>query len=150
MASQGENIIPFIVRDDENPSDITFQTSDTTWQAYNPWGGYNLYGSIDGGLSDSRASAVSYNRPIITRGGGFAAGPQDFIFGVEYPAIRWLEQNGYNVNYISGVDTARDGAQLLNSQDLPVGRPRRVLVRRPVRQCDGGAGCWCEPGILEW
>ena len=48
--------------------------------------------------------------------GGLAAGPQDFIFGVEYPAIRWLEQNGYNVNYISGVDTARAGAQLLNSQ----------------------------------
>ena len=113
---EGENIIPFIVRDDEHPSDITFQTSDTTWQAYNPWGGYNLYGSIDGGLNDSRASAVSYNRPIITREGGIAAGPQDFIFGVEYPAIRWLEQNGYNVNYISGVDTARDGAQLLNSQ----------------------------------
>ena len=113
---QGENIIPFIVRDDEHPSDITFQTSDTTWQAYNPWGGYNLYGSIDGGLTDSRASAVSYNRPIITREGGIAAGPQDFIFGVEYPAIRWLEENGYNVNYISGVDTARDGAQLLNSK----------------------------------
>ncbi len=44
------------------------------------------------------------------------SGPQDFIFGVEYPAIRWLEQNGYSVNYISGVDTARDGAQLLNSE----------------------------------
>ena len=109
---EGENIIPFIVRDDENPSDITFQTSDTTWQAYNPWGGYNLYTSIDG----ERASAVSYNRPIITREGGMYAGPQDFVFSVEYPTIRWLEQNGYDVNYISGVDTARDGAQLLNSQ----------------------------------
>ena len=65
---------------------------------------------------DSRAYAISYNRPIITRGGGIAAGPQDFVFGVEYPAIRWLEENGYNVNYISGVDTARDGAQLLNSK----------------------------------
>ena len=108
----GENIIPFIVRDDENPSDITFQTSDTTWQAYNAWGGYDLYASIDG----ERASAVSYNRPIVTRGGGLYGGPQDFVFSVEYPTIRWLEQNGYDVNYISGVDTARDGAQLLNSQ----------------------------------
>ena len=92
---EGENIIPFIVRDDENPSDITFQTSDTTWQAYNPWGGYNLYTSIN----SERASAVSYNRPIITREGGMYAGPQDFIFSVEYPTIRWLEQNGYDVNY---------------------------------------------------
>ncbi len=112
----GENMIPFIVRDDEAPSDITFQTSDTTWQAYNWWGGYNFYGGIDEGGRVGRASAVSYNRPIITRDGGFAAGPQDFIFGAEYPAIRWLEQNGYDVNYISGIDTASSGAQLLNSQ----------------------------------
>jgi hypothetical protein len=112
----GRNIIPFIVRDDQNPSDITFQTSDTTWQAYNWWGGYNFYGGIDQAGRIGRSYAVSYNRPIITRDGGFAAGPQDFIFGVEYPAIRWLEQNGYDVNYISGIDTARDGAQLLNSK----------------------------------
>ena len=38
-----QNMIPFIVRNDGTTSDIVFQTSDTTWQAYNPWGGYNLY-----------------------------------------------------------------------------------------------------------
>ncbi|KKC38903.1 hypothetical protein WH87_08100 [Devosia epidermidihirudinis] len=114
--SGGANMIPFIVRDDEAPSDITFQTSDTTWQAYNWWGGYNFYGGIDAGGHAGRASAVSYNRPIITRDGGFSAGPQDFVFGVEYPAIRFLEQNGYDVNYISGIDTAANAAQLLNSK----------------------------------
>ncbi|ODT82135.1 MAG: Mo-co oxidoreductase dimerization domain protein [Pelagibacterium sp. SCN 64-44] len=114
--SGGSNMIPFIVRDDEAPSDITFQTSDTTWQAYNWWGGYNLYGGIDAGGHAGRASAVSYNRPIITRDGGFSAGPQDYIFGAEYAAIRFLEQNGYDVNYISGIDTASTAAQLLNSQ----------------------------------
>ena len=63
----------------------------------------------------SRAAyAVSYNRPIITRGGGIAAGPQDFIFGVEYPAIRWLEQNGYDVSYMSGVDLDRLGTAYPN------------------------------------
>ena len=40
----GENQIPFVVRDDDSHSDIVFQTSDTTWQAYNGWGGANLYG----------------------------------------------------------------------------------------------------------
>jgi hypothetical protein len=112
----GQNMIPFIVRDDEDSSDITFQTSDTTWEAYNWWGGYNLYGGVDDAGRIGRADAVSYNRPIITRDGGFSAGPQDFIFGEEYPAIRWLEQNGYDVNYISGIDTAQNGAQLLNSK----------------------------------
>ena len=104
--SQGRNIIPFIVRDDANASDIIFQTSDTTWQAYNWWGGYNLYGGVAAGGRAGRSSAVSYNRPIITRDGGFASGPQDFIFSVEYPAIRWLERNGYHVKYIAGVDVA--------------------------------------------
>ncbi|MHA6731510.1 DUF4082 domain-containing protein [Devosia sp. A369] len=114
--SLGENMIPFIVRNDEAPSDITFQTADTTWQAYNWWGGYNFYGGIGGGLRTGRASKVSYNRPIITRDGGFAAGPQDYIFGAEYPAIRFLEQNGYDINYISGIDAASNAAQLLNSK----------------------------------
>ena len=58
-----QNMIPFIVRNDGAPTDILFQTSDTTWQAYNPWGGYNLYTGPDRSRDD-RAYAVSYNRPI--------------------------------------------------------------------------------------
>lgn len=113
----GENHVPFIVRNDAAPSDILFQTADTTWQAYNGWGGANLYGGNGpgGDTAPGRAYAVSYNRPITTReGGGTYAGPQDFIFGAEYSAVRWLEMNGYDVSYISGVDTARHGAGLLD------------------------------------
>ncbi|MCA1450768.1 DUF4082 domain-containing protein [Ensifer sp. IC3342] len=112
----GQNHIPFIVRDDSSHSDIVFQTSDETWQAYNPWGGANLYQG-NGPATDSapgRAYAVSYNRPITTRGGGLAAGPQDFIFGVEYPAIRWLEKNGYDVSYMAGMDSDRFGSLIQN------------------------------------
>ena len=36
--------IPFVVKDPNSTSDIVFQTSDETWQAYNGWGGANLYG----------------------------------------------------------------------------------------------------------
>ena len=100
----GENHIPFIVRDDGTKHDIVFQTSDTTWHAYNGWGGPSLYGN--GGTVDDRAYKVSYNRPIATRDSiGLFAGPQDFVFGVEVAAIRWLEANGYDVCYIAGVDT---------------------------------------------
>ncbi|MCA1453721.1 DUF4082 domain-containing protein [Bradyrhizobium sp. BRP22] len=112
----GQNMIPFVVRDDTDPADITFQTSDTTWEAYNWWGGYNLYGGIDDSGHAGRADAVSYNRPFVTRDGGFSAGPQDYIFGEEYPAIRWLEENGYDVTYISGIDTAQNTPQLLNDK----------------------------------
>ncbi|MGX7703709.1 DUF4082 domain-containing protein [Methylobacterium sp. Gmos1] len=112
----GENEIPFIVRDDSSRSDIIFQTADQTWQAYNQWGGANFYGG-DGpatGQGAGRAYAVSYNRPITTRGGGYAAGPQDYIYGAEFPAIMWLEQNGYDVSYMSGVDADRNGGLIKN------------------------------------
>ena len=69
--TDGANHIPFIVRDDSSTSDIVFQTSDTTWQAYNGWGGANFYGGNGPatGQGAGRAYAVSYNRPIATRGG---------------------------------------------------------------------------------
>jgi hypothetical protein len=106
--------VPFIVRNHSSTSNIVFQTSDTTWQAYNGWGGANLYGG-NGPGPNGAAYAVSYNRPIMTRDGvGTFAGPQDFLFGAEYPAIRWMEENGYDVSYISGLDTARSGSLLLN------------------------------------
>ncbi|PDS54935.1 adhesin, partial [Rhizobium anhuiense] len=113
----GENQIPFIVRDDDSHSDIVFQTADETWQAYNGWGGANFYGGNGPatGQGAGRAYAVSYNRPIATRGGvGTYAGPQDYLFGAEYAGIYWLEQNGYDVSYLSGVDVDRYGSLLLN------------------------------------
>ncbi|CAN7457392.1 DUF4082 domain-containing protein [Phenylobacterium sp. LjRoot219] len=123
------NQIPFIVRDDGSTSDIVLQTSDTTWQAYNGWAGRNgqvggsLYGGFDqpaniapdqSPFDQDRAFAVSYNRPFIVRdGGGTYAGAQDYLFGADYAAIYFLEKNGYDVSYISGIDTDRLGVGAL-------------------------------------
>ena len=113
--------IPFIIRNHSSTSDIVFQTSDETWQAYNGFGGANLYGGNGPAnppppaFGQGAAFAVSYNRPIVTRDSiGTYAGPQDSLFGAEYAAIYWLEQNGYDVSYISGIDTATNGSLLLN------------------------------------
>ncbi len=97
----GASHIPFVVRDDSSQADILFQTSDTTWQAYNEYGGNSLYAGAPAG----RAYKVSYNRPFVTRGNW----RNSWIFDSEYPMIRWLERNGFNVSYISGVDTDRRG-----------------------------------------
>lgn len=53
---------------------------------------------------------VSYNRPILTRG----PSEEDYLFNAEYPMIRYLEQNGFDVSYASGVDSDRHGASLLS------------------------------------
>ncbi len=95
----------FIVRDDDGNSDLLFQTADTTWQAYNQYGGNSLYT----GSPVGRAYKVSYNRPFTTR----ACCSEDWFFNAEYPMIRWLERNGYDVSYFTGVDTDRYGAELL-------------------------------------
>ncbi|MCK1631834.1 DUF4082 domain-containing protein [Bradyrhizobium sp. 162] len=107
--------IPFVVRSDASTSAIVFQTSDQTWEAYNPWGGADLYAGNGPGINGS-AYAVSYNRPITTRDGGLFGTSNDMVFSAEYPAIYWLEQNGYDVSYISGIDAATSGSLLLNHQ----------------------------------
>jgi hypothetical protein len=106
-ASGGSHIV-FVVRDDASQAEILFQTSDTTWQAYNRYGGNSLY-TGGPGTSPNRAYKVSYNRPFTTRG----TTPEDWLFNAEYPMVRWLESNGYNVAYSTGVDTDRRGAAAL-------------------------------------
>jgi Domain of unknown function (DUF4082)/Bacterial Ig-like domain/Bacterial Ig domain len=98
----GASHVVFIVRDDAGASDLLFRTSDTTWQAYNDYGGNSLYV----GLPIGRAFKVSYNRPFNTRGNQFS---RAWLFGAEYPMVRWIESNGYNVSYFTGVDTDRIG-----------------------------------------
>ncbi|MET0929897.1 MAG: DUF4082 domain-containing protein [Aeromicrobium sp.] len=101
----GESHITFIVRDDASTSAIVAQTSDPTWHAYNSYGGSNFYR----GGNNGRAYKLSYNRPFATRAGIEA---RDFYFGAEYPLVRFMEKNGYDVSYIAGVDTDRNGALL--------------------------------------
>ena len=101
----GNSHIMFVVRDDDGGSDLLFQTSDTTWQAYNAYGGNSLYTGSPAG----RAYKVSYNRPFTTRDNA----PEDWVFNAEYPMVRFLESNGFNVSYSTGVDTDRRGAELL-------------------------------------
>ena len=103
----GASHIPFVVRDDAAQADIVLQTDDTTWQAYNQYGGHSLYLG-----SPTRGYKASYNRPFATRGQSSGYGPSNFVFYAEYPMTRWLESNGYNVKYQAGVDTDRFGTSL--------------------------------------
>ncbi|MEO7005430.1 MAG: DUF4082 domain-containing protein [Terrimesophilobacter sp.] len=103
----GQSHITFIVRDVSSHAAVLFQTSDPTWEAYNSYGGSDFYR----GAANGRAYKISYNRPFATRDG---ITQRDFYFGNEYAAVRFLEKNGYDVTYFSGVDTDRFGPDLLN------------------------------------
>jgi hypothetical protein len=124
-----QSYIIWTVRDDARASDILFQSSVTTFQAYNNWGcgpdqqgncrgsqGKSLYGFNSS--NGERAYKVSFNRPyadgtvnaVTSSSGQFLreAG------GYEYPMVRWLERNGYDVTYSTDVDTHQSAASLLN------------------------------------
>ncbi|SMD25523.1 DUF4082 domain-containing protein [Lentzea albidocapillata] len=103
-----QNEIVFVVRDDTSTSKILFQTSDATWVAYNRYGGNSLYFG-DGPGQGGSSYKVSYNRPYT--GGD---GDENFIFNAEYPMLRFLERNGYDLSYTTDVDSARRGHLIKN------------------------------------
>ncbi|MBK7174591.1 MAG: hypothetical protein IPH84_15500, partial [Bacteroidales bacterium] len=111
LDNNGSSHLVFIVRDDNSYSDLLFKTSDATWQAYNSYGGHSLYvGPI---AEFGHAVKVSYDRPFFTRNGdGGGNGTKDWLFDSEYPMIRWLERNGYDVSYSTDLDMSRDNSPI--------------------------------------
>jgi hypothetical protein len=96
-----QSYIIFVVRDDGRPSDLLFQASVTTYQAYNDWGGRSLY-------SKPRALKVSFNRPYL-----HGHGTGHFLYW-ELSMVLFLEKEGYDVTYTTDLDTHERGQLLLS------------------------------------
>jgi hypothetical protein len=109
-ASTGQqSYIPFTLTD-TRASDFVFVHPDNTSQAYNAWGGKSLYEFNS--TSSTRAYKVSFDRPYDRNTG---AGD---LLNWEYPAIRWLEKNGYDVSYVSDVDVHVNPSLLQNHKAI--------------------------------
>jgi len=96
-----------VVRDDASHSDILYQASTTTWEAYNPYGGKSLYTFNSTGpdtiARTPRAVQVSFDRPYANP----LAGGYNWFLRSELPMVAWLERNGYDVSYSDDIATAR-------------------------------------------
>jgi Domain of unknown function (DUF4082)/Bacterial Ig domain/Bacterial Ig-like domain len=119
--TQDESQIPFVVTNNASTSGIVVMTNDETWQAYNDWGGYSLYSgnatdTQNSALDPGRAEQVSYNRPWATRFDAVDPSGRTFFFADEYPMIRFLEKNGYDVTYVSQSDVAASGGATMLEQ----------------------------------
>ena len=102
-ATQVQSFIVFVVRDDARASALLFQSSVTTFAAYNNWGGKSLYGFNSG---NAPARKVSFDRPYAVNPYGVRLdGAGDFLRRWEYNAVRFLEREGYDVSYATDVDT---------------------------------------------
>ncbi|HLW17506.1 MAG TPA: N,N-dimethylformamidase beta subunit family domain-containing protein [Actinomycetota bacterium] len=96
-SNKSDSFVPFVVRERTPRAPILLQLSVTTWQAYNHFGGYDLYRGADWNPAH-RSYAVTFDRPYAWPGAG--------LFFVEYPMIYWLESHGYDVAYSTDIDLA--------------------------------------------
>jgi hypothetical protein len=114
-----QGYVIFIVRDDR-PCDFLFQCSDTTWNAYNRWP--NQWSLYDNGKNDwywGPGVRVSFDRPYgkycqildapLSQGSG------EFLLW-EFPLAFWMEKEGYDVSYISNLDTHADSKGLVRAK----------------------------------
>ena len=110
-----QSYVIFIVRDDRE-CDFVFQCSDSTWLAYNRWPDqWSLYDDGQKQWYCGPDVHVSWDRPYgkycqvvdtpLSQGSG------EFLLW-EFPFAFWLEQQGYDVSYISNVDTHADPTRL--------------------------------------
>lgn len=111
-ANGKQTYAPFDVRGNSHSLYVAV-TPDTTYAAYNDWGGYNLYQAngnvvLDESIKLPRGVKVSFERPYTADNGS----SQVLIF--EADAIHWMERQGYDLSYISDVDLHEKPAQLLD------------------------------------
>ncbi len=113
-----QSYVIFIVRDDRR-ADLMFQCSDTTWQAYNRWP--NQFSLYDDGKSEwywGPGVDISFDRPygkycqILDQPLSIGSGE---FFLWEFPFVYWMEEQGYDVTYISNLDTHSDPKGLLRA-----------------------------------
>jgi hypothetical protein len=106
-----QSYVPLTVWDPSSHATYLVQNSVLTWQAWNTYGGYNLYGGAPPGVTptfDDRARVVSFDRPYAE-----ANGASDFL-GEEYPLVSFVEQHGLDVTYGTDITTDEHPALLLN------------------------------------
>jgi hypothetical protein len=117
-----QSYVVFIVRDDR-ACDFLFQCSDTTWSAYNRWP--STWSMYDDGTKDKQGwyvgpgVRVSWDRPYgkyrQVVNAPLSQGSGEFLLW-EFPLAYWMEKEGYDVSYISNVDTASDPKGLLRAK----------------------------------
>ena len=123
--------VPFIVkRPPGDPAPVLFVSAALTWQAYNTWGGANLY---DASMANSpeiskgrRAVQVSFDRPYALHQG---AGYQPRW---EQQFVRWQEREGVDVDYAADLDLELDPG-ILSGRRLVVFAGHHEYWSRPMR-----------------
>ncbi|MFE1361909.1 N,N-dimethylformamidase beta subunit family domain-containing protein [Streptomyces harbinensis] len=96
----GQRYVPLVVRSSEAAGRTVLMHAPATWQAYNLWGGYNLYEGKDGDYR-TRSLVVSFDRPYDKDGA------EKFMV-YERAAVVLAERLNLPLAYTTGLDVDRD------------------------------------------
>ena len=95
--------IPLTVRSTSTRGTLVLLAPDTTWQAYNDWGGRNLYWGPKGkGDFADRARAVTFDRPYV-----YGHGAGEYLTRMQ-PVVALAERLKLPLSYADDVDLERD------------------------------------------
>jgi hypothetical protein len=122
LPSRKQAYVIFIVRDDRK-ADLLFQCSDITWQSYNRWPAWrSQYDFGDNRWWTDAGNDVGFDRPysiylnwLPVNYSPISNGSGEFLLW-EFPLAFWLEREGYDVSYISNIDTHADRQGLLRAK----------------------------------
>lgn len=103
--------VPITIRSPSFAGRVVLVMPDTTWQAYNAWGGYSLYHGPTGAYAD-RARTVSFDRPY-----GYGMGAADFV-NDDLPLVALAERLGIPLGYATDLDLQRDPAAFLRARAI--------------------------------
>ena len=122
-----QSYVPLTIWDPSSHATYVVDNSVLTWQAWNTYGGYDMYGGAPPGQTpqyDTRARVMSFDRPY-----GYGQGAGDFV-GNELPLVRFVEQHGLDVTYWTDISFTQNPNLLLD---------HRVYLSL------GHAECWSNP-----
>ena len=95
--------VPLTVRSPSTRDKLVLLSPSTNWQAYNDWGGRNVYWGPKGkGDYQNRARAVSYDRPYV-----YGKGASEFLSRM-LPVVALAERLGLPLAYVDDVDLEAD------------------------------------------
>jgi hypothetical protein len=98
--SGAQRYVPVTVRSASTAGKVVLKSGVATWQAYNTWGGYDLYKG-PGQSYGNRSLAVSLDRPYDLNGA-------DMFLTYERNMVKLAESLGLPLAYASGMDIAAD------------------------------------------
>src|SRR3984885_1243790 len=98
--SGAQRYVPMTVRSTGTAGRVVLKSCVSTWQAYNAWGGYDLYKG-PGASYGNRSLAVSLDRPYDLNGA-------DMFLTYERNVVKLAESLGLPVAYATGMDIAAD------------------------------------------